>query len=365
VKFSISQNELLNALTVVSKGVSTRSTLPVLSGILIEAQNDQLTFISTDLVLSITYSCAALIEEKGSAVFPAKFFLDIVKNLNNAAVSVYSEEETAEISCDGSSFTIKTLNPEDFPAFPDVDTTQTISVPFIQFASMIKKVGRVVSKDESRAILTGVLITAESGLLKMVATDSYRLSVTQCESVDDTAGFNAVVSGNFLMDIASLPKSEERISLSLAENQIVVRYGSTVFVNRRIEGAFPNYQQLLPKEYNCRVGVSTSALISAVKRASLVGSSASPVKFSVFPNHGYIRLSASSQDVGSVEEEIPCDGEGEEIEIAFNCAYVLEGLNSIETDKVYIELQSSLKPGILTSDKEENYLYLVMPVRIS
>jgi len=365
VKFSISQSELQNALSVVMKGVSSRSTLPVLGGILINASEGKIILQSTDLVMSIRQTCSALVEENGSGVFPARLFFDIIRNLNDAAVSISVEDETAEISCDTANFSIKTLNPLDFPEFPQVSTSQTISLPFNQFSQMVKRVGKVVSKDESRAILTGVLITAQNGLLKMVATDSYRLAITQFELENSEAEFEAVVSGSFLMDIAALPKIEKPLSLSLAESQIVVSYGDTVFINRRIEGTFPNYQQLLPNSYASKIKVSTSLLTAGVKRTSLMGTAATPVQFSIEPENNKLTLRASSQDIGSVEEIIPCEGEGEIIPIAFNCAYVLEGLSSIETEFAYIEAQSSLKPGIITSDKEENFLYLVMPVRIS
>ena len=159
MKFSINQSELQNALSVVLKGIATRSTLPILSGIYLDAHDDTLTLQATDLELSIQYSVSALIEETGKAVVPGKLFSEIVKNLPDAAVHVAAEDDSAVITCDTASFSIKTLDAEDFPGFPHVDVQQEVSIPFTQFASMVKRVARVVSKDESRAILTGVLIT--------------------------------------------------------------------------------------------------------------------------------------------------------------------------------------------------------------
>ena len=161
MKFSINQSELQDALAVVLKGIATRSTLPILSGIYLDAHNDNLTLQATDLELSIQFTIPALVEEEGRSVFPGKLFFDIVKNLPDAAVHVETGEDSAVITCDASSFSIKTLDAEDFPGFPHVDTQQAISIPFSQFSSMVKRVARVVSKDESRAILTGVLITFE------------------------------------------------------------------------------------------------------------------------------------------------------------------------------------------------------------
>ena len=300
MKFSINQSELQNALSVVLKGIATRSTLPILSGIYLDAHDDTLTLQATDLELSIQYSVSALIEETGKAVVPGKLFSEIVKNLPDAAVHVAAEDDSAVITCDTASFSIKTLDAEDFPGFPHVDVQQEVSIPFTQFASMVKRVARVVSKDESRAILTGVLITLEDTTLKMVATDSYRLAITEAELPESSAEeFQAVIAGSFLQEISSLPRSEDDLKLALAENQIVVTYHDT------------------------------------------------------------------AQDVGSAQETLSCEGEGEDVEIAFNYAYVLDGLSSVSTDNVFLEVQSSMKPGIFKADEGENFLYLVMPVRIA
>lgn len=366
MKFSINKGELQNAISIVLKGVSTRSTLPVLSGILIEATGDKIILQATDLELSIQYSAAALVEEVGKAVLPGKLFSEIVKNLPDASVHVEAQDEQAYITCDTSSFSLKALNYEDFPGFPSVDVHQQIEIPFAQFSSMVKRVSRVVSKDSSRAILTGVLVTLEAGQLRMVATDSYRLAVTETSLPDATADeFQAVIAGAFLSEIASLPKTESPVTLALADNQILVTCEDTVFINRRIEGNFPNYKQLIPEGYVTRALIDVDRLVAGVKRASLLGSSTSPVKLDLNVASQTVQLSAASQDVGSAQETLPCEIEGEDVEIAFNYAYVLEGLSSVAGDEVYLEVQSSLKPGIFRAVAPENYLYLVMPVRVS
>ena len=348
------------------KGIATRSTLPILSGIYLDAHDDTLTLQATDLELSIQYSVSALIEETGKAVVPGKLFSDIVKNLPDAAVHLEAEDDSAVITCDTASFSIKTLDAEDFPGFPHVDVQQEIAIPFSQFASMVKRVARVVSKDESRAILTGVLITLEDSMLKMVATDSYRLAITETKLEDSAAEeFQAVISGSFLQEISSLPRTDDDLKLALAENQIVVTYHDTVFINRRLEGNFPNYRQLLPDSYVTRVSMDVGHLIAGVKRTSLLGQTSSPVRFDINMASQTAQLSAVAQDVGSAQETLPCQGEGEDVEIAFNYAYVLDGLSSVNTDNVFLEVQSSLKPGIFKSGEGENFLYLVMPVRIS
>lgn len=365
LKFSINKTDLQNALTTVQKGVSTRSTLPVLSGILLDVQADKVVLQSTDLELSIQYSVDALIEEEGKTVVPGKLFTDIIKNLPDAAIHIQSGEGEAKITCDNSSFSVHTLNYEDFPGFPNVETSQSLSIKFTQFASMIKKVSRVVSKDESRAILTGVLITFDEGKLRMVATDSYRLALTEMDMEDTAADdFQCVIAGNFLNEIAGLPSSDDMVTIALAENQIVVDYQNVVFINRRIEGNYPNYKQLIPDEYTTRATIDLSEIISSVKRASLLSSSTAPMKFDLNIASQTMQITVTSPDVGSVQETIVCEIEGEDTEIAFNSAYVIDGLTVVKGDKVYLEVQSSLKPGIFRALSPENFLYLIMPVRI-
>ncbi|MEY8561521.1 DNA polymerase III subunit beta [Eggerthellaceae bacterium 3-80] len=364
MKFSINKTELQNALAVVMKGTSTRSTLPILSGIYIETQQDSLLLQATDLELSIQYHTSALIDEPGKTVLPGKLFSDIVKSMPDAAIHLDINDNSAVITCDTSSFSIKTLSADDFPGFPHVDIEQEISVPFDAFASMVKRVARIVSKDESRGVLQGVLITLKENQLRLVATDSYRVAVTDAEiQASEAADFQAVILGSFLQEIASLPHSESPISIALSENQIVMKYQDTVFINRRIEGNYPNYQQLLPTSYATRIEIPTDILIAAVKRISLLSPNNSCVKFDINVDSQTLQLSSVAQDVGSAQEMLPATVLGEDNVIGFNYTYIIDGLTSIMTDKVIFEMQAPNKPGVLKADLGEDYLYLVMPVK--
>ena len=365
MKFSINQSELQNAITIVSRGASTRSTLPILSGILLEAKGDSLTLQTTDLELSMKFKVNALVEEEGRTVVPCKLFESIVKNLPDAAVRIEGREGSISLTCDTSSFSIKTLEAADFPGFPVVDTSQEISIPFPCFSSMVKRVARVVSKDESRAVLTGVLLTGEEGTLRMVATDSYRLALTEAPVATPDGGFRAVIAGVFLQSVASLPRTEENITFALADNQIVVKYLDTVLINRRIEGNYPNYKQLLPSSCSTRVTVSKDRLTSAVRRIAVVGQTSAPIRFDVDAASQTLLLSGATQDVGAAQEVIACEVEGDDAKISFNCSYVSEGLSAVETEKVFLDIQGSMKPGVLRADRGENYLYLIMPVRMA
>lgn len=365
MKFSINQSELQNALSVCVKGSSTRSTLSILAGVYIKAEEGSITLQTTNLELSIKVTCSALVEEQGESVVPAKLFLDIVKNLPDMAVRIEADASTAVVFCDSTTFSLKALNPLDFPAFPEVEADQEAQFPFSVFSKMVKRTSKVVSHDETRIVLTGVLISCVGTELKMVATDSYRLAVAETElSQPCPEEFEAVISGSFLSDIASLSQSDQPITLALSENQIIVKYQDTTFINRRIEGSFPNYKQLIADGFITRATLPTHALIDAVRRVSLLSNKVSPVQIKVDSEAGVVTLLTNSQDIGNAQENLICEVEGEPVEIAFNYSFLLDGLNSIDTDAVHLDLFGPMKPGLLRATEGENFLYLIMPVRV-
>ena len=338
MKFSINQSELLNALTIVSKGTSGRSTLPVLSGVYIETQPGGLILQTTDLERSIRYSVNALVEEEGRTVIPEKLLFDIVKNLPDAAVSVETQDSEVSVYCGKSSFTLRTLNAEDFPSFPQVDVMKRVALPGPEVSTMCARGGGVGAEDG----------------IKMVATDSYRLAVAEVEVENVPDDFEAIVSGSFLQEVASLPKIDEIITMGITENQIVFYYQNMVLINRRIEGNFPNYRQLIPDTYVTKTCFTTQELITAVKRVSIINADTRNTV-----------IDSVSQDVGMAQETLGCEVLGENMQIAFNHQYVIDGLSSITTDQVFLETQSSMKPGIFKAADGQRFLYLVMPVRIA
>ena len=364
MKFSINQNEFNNTLTVVSKGAATRSTLPILSGILIKAFDNMLILEATDMDQSIRCSCPALIEEEGETVVPARLLTDIVKNLPDAAIHFSYSEDAATVLCDTSSFSLKTLQASDFPGFPEAEEQNCINLPFKTFSSMVKKVSRAVSRDDSNPILSGVLLQVENNVLRMVATDSRRLSLCEAELETPSEEFSAVISGTFLNDLASLLGEYEQITLALSENQIIAKYGSYTFINRRIEGNYPPYNQLLTGEFTTHITFNTQQLLQAIKRVSLVSSNTSPVRFDLNQASQTTQLSSTTKDVGAAQETISSQIEGEDIQIAFNSRYLIDGLSTIDDEIITLDLLSNLKQGIFRN-QDGSFIYLLMPVRFS
>lgn len=365
MKFSIAKSELVDALGVVLKGMSSRSTLPILSGIYISASQEKLTFQTTDLEISVRHIVDALIEVPGDIVIPGKIFSEVVKSLPDAAIHISLEHEIFTVSCLESRFTLHTLNPADFPNFPEIHTEFSVSLPSKQLSSMVKKVSKAVSKDESRAVLTGILFKVEGDAISLVATDSYRLAISKARLEEPVVNdLELIIPGSIFDEISRLSTTVDTIEVGDSENQIVFHFSNTTFITRKIEGNYPNYEQIIPKEKSISAVIDTNLLLSAVRRASILAQSHTPVRFSLSSETQFLDISSTAQDIGGANEKVPAQIDGEDIEIGFNHQYIIDGLNVIDTDEVVFEAQTSLKPGIFKTVGGEYFFYLTMPVRL-
>lgn len=364
MKLSVARSELLDALSVVGKGMSARSTLPILSGVLITASAGEMQLQATDLEVSVRRTCPALIENEGQVVVPGKLLTEIVRNLPEAAVTIETEGETANVRCQQSSFTVKTMNANDFPKFPEVAVEKTITLPTSVMSTAVRRVSRSVSRDETRATLTGVLVVVDGPSLRMVSTDSYRLAVSEVILGEaPSEGLEVVVPGKALDEVARLAGDNQELSIGLSENQIVFSFGQTTFITRKIEGNFPNYKQIIPKDAATYIEVAGDELMAAVKRVSLMALHNSPIKLSVNVADQTLSLTATTQDVGDASEDLMVKAEGADAGIAFNHSFLMDGLNSAGTETVRLEIKDHEKPGLIKSVSDEGFFYVLMPVR--
>ncbi|MBS3956613.1 MAG: DNA polymerase III subunit beta [Clostridiales bacterium] len=368
MRFSVARGELVNALAIAGRAVSSRSTLPILSGFLISSSSSGgVVLQATDLEVSVRHTIPmAGIERPGSAVLPGKLLTDIIRSLPEAAVTIAVEGEVAIVSCLQSSFTLRVLPADDFPRFPEVDEKESFSLPATSVKDAVHHVIKATSRDETRPILTGILLAIDGPILKTVATDSYRLAVK--ESVleqPNTQNVEVVVPARTLDEVVRSMDEKDSVSISVTDNQIVIRFRETTFVTRRIEGTFPNYRQLIPKDEETTVVVSREEMISAVKRVSLLAQHNAPLRLSVRAEDQTLSLSAKTHDVGDASEDLMAEVRGADVEIAFNHSFLIDGLLSAEGDTVSISIVSPLKPGVITSPQDSGFLYLLMPVRLS
>ncbi len=366
MKLSSSTHELLGQLQTVTRVASTRSAVQALSGVQVEA-GDGVELRATDMEVALRVPLEARVERAGTVVLPARLLLDVVRQLPAGEVSLElrASENDVELIAGSSRFHLRTLRAEDFPPLPERGGDQVVTVPAGAFVETIARVSRSASRDETRPILTGILVSAARDELRMVATDSYRLSVkeTRLEApLED--GFEANVPARALEELARLvPQGDESIRIGVRTNQVVFEVGRLTLSSRLIDGQFPNYRQLLPETYEHELTLDRAELLEVVRRISLMAQKNAPLRLSF--TEGEVRISAQTPDVGEASEPMPVPFGGEPFEIGFNPEFLVGGLESAASDDVRLKLISPLRPGLLEAADASGFLYLIMPIRLN
>ena len=368
MKFSIPCDQFVASLGVAARGVSTRSAIQTLSGVLVRAEGSRLELQATDMELGIRVAVPAQVEREGEAVVPGRLLLDVVRALPKEELSFEyrSSQQDVEVVSGTAKFHLRTLPLEDFPKLPEPGGS-TMRVPSAAFVETINRVARSASRDETRPHLTGVLVSASGKELRMVATDSYRLSVKETSLDQPLDGeLEANVPARTLQElgrVAGGDNPEAEIEIAALENQVVFTVGDTVLSSRLVEGRFPNYRQLLPESFEHELRLSTAELLEVVRRISLLAQKNAPLRMAF--SDGALEVSAQTPDVGEASESLPVPFKGEPLEIGFNPEFLRDGLESAESDELVLKLISPLRPGLIQSGDDGGFTYLVMPIRLN
>jgi DNA polymerase III subunit beta len=367
VKLSTSSQELLTKLQVVSRVASTRSAVQALSGVQIAAE-DSVELRATDMEVGLRVPLEAVVERSGTVVLPARLLVDVVRQLPSGDVSLELRpaEQDVEVVAGTARFHIRVLRSEDFPPLPDPGGDQIVTMPAPAFTETIARVARSASRDETRPILTGILVSAAGEELRMVATDSYRLSVkeTGLEAPLD-GSFEANVPARALQELVRIAQAGEEgeLTIGVRANQVVFDLSGIVLSSRLIDGQFPNYRQLLPDTHEHELTVSTSELTDVVRRMSLMAQKNAPLRLHF--GEGELRVSAQTPDVGEAHEAMPVPFQGEPFEIGFNPDFLRDGLESVDADDLRLKLISPLRPGLIEAGDDSGFQYLIMPIRLN
>ena len=360
MRFTVSKSALARAISVVSKCLTSNHEKPILGGILVSANDGSIVMQATDTNVSIRHVMPANVDEEGATVVSGRLLAAIVKNLPDAAVEFSQAGDTVTVACEKARFTLRTFKAKDFPEFPEVVESQSIELPSDLLATMVDKVYKVTSKDNSRPILAGVLLRVADGMIRLVATDAYRLAI--CDAgIESEQSFEAIVPGNAIHQVLSMPTMTEAIAIGASDNQVTFSFGSTTYVTRRIEGSFPNYRQLLPSTCSVKVSLNADELSQALRRAGVVAVSNPSVRFAV--DGDAMTLFASSPDHGESTETIGASTDGDPMSIGLNYHYVLDGVDAM-SGEVFLEMSSPMQPAVFKSYADISYLYLLMPVRL-
>jgi DNA polymerase III subunit beta len=367
MKLTCAKDELAEKLQVAGRGVSTRASVQILAGILLRAASGQLSLSATDMEISLRVSLDAQVEDEGSVVVPGRLLVDIVRLLpaGEVTISHKAEEGVVELVCGTASYRLHTYAAEDFPRLPEIEASTAFTVDKEAFVDTIARVSRSASRDESRPVLTGVLVRFEGDKLVMAATDSYRLSVKETALPEGPGReVEAIVPARALAELARIAQGGEPGSLQVGvqENQVVFGVDDVWLTARRIDGQFPNYKQLLPETFEAEVTMPREEFLDVVRRTSVLAQRKSPLRLRF--EDGELTVSAQTQDVGEARESLPISYSGETIEIGFNAEFLRDGLESVSDDNVRVKLISPLRPGLIHGESDD-FLYLIMPIRLA
>lgn len=368
MKVSTARDVLFTQLQTVTRAASTRSAVQALSGVQLQATSAGIELRATDMEIGLRVPVDGEVVREGTVVLPARLLVDVVRALTGATVSLElrSSEQDVEIVAGSATFHIRTLRLEDFPPFPEPEEGGRVEVPAAAFVETVLKVARSASRDETRPVLTGILVSASESELRMVATDSYRLSVKETTlDAPLTGSFEANVPARALQELTRIVQhaDAERLAVSVRTNQVIFEVGGIVLSSRLIDGQFPNYRQLLPDAYEHELQLAGAEATEVVRRISLLAQKNAPLRLAF--SEGELTVSARTPDVGEARESMPVPFQGEPLEIGFNPEFLRDGLEAVESGDVVLKLISPLRPGLIEAADGSGFQYLLMPIRLN
>lgn len=366
MKISCTQENLAKGLGIVGRSVGTRTTLPVLNNILLKTEKGGLKIAATDLEIGISTWIGAKVDDEGAITIPAKLLVDYINTNSDKTISFAMKDLTVHFESEHFKANIKGIEASEFPVIPTVKKEKEIEVLKVDFERAISKVIIAAALEESRPVLAGIYIYGKDSKIKIVATDSYRLAEETVSLTNKLAGdVSFIVPQRTMAEVLRiLPQAPEKIKIYPGENQVEFVLGETVIVSRLIEGSFPDYNQIIPKNSKTIVKVNVPEFSNAIKMASLFArESANNIKLK-FASPNKLSVIASSPHLGDNVSEVTSQIKGDDLEIAFNAKFILDVLQGIREQEITLELSSSMAAGLIKGIKDTNYLYVIMPLRI-
>ena len=363
LKATCSRDELATSLGIVARGLSTRSAVQVLTGILLQPEDGKLLLGTTDMEVSLRAFVSGEIQGDGAVVVPGRLLTDLVRLLPDDAVSLSFDQGDGvlEVTSGRYSSKVNVFSAEDFPRLPAVDVPLH-TIPATALLGTIEKVARAASRDESRPVLTGILVRFDGDRLTMAATDSYRLSVKETMLGESGPELDAIIPARALQELSRLAVGGDVVTLGVHENHVVFGANDVWLTTRRIDGQFPNYKQLLPETFEVEVTTARQPLLEVIRRAGVMAQRNAPLRLQF--SEGELAVSAQTQDVGEARESLEIDYAGEPLEIGFNPDFLRDGLEAVGGETVQLKLINPLRPGLLAAP-DEDFWYLIMPIRLA
>ncbi|MGL5381550.1 DNA polymerase III subunit beta [Clostridium sp.] len=362
--FICEKHLLQEGISIVSKAITGKTTMPILEGIYINATKEGLTLVGSDIDVCIETKVSSDVLEEGKIVIDSKIFGEIIRKLPNSDVKIETlENDIIQITCEKSVFNLVYMNGEDYPALPSINEDLSVEVPQNLLKNMIKGTSFAIAQDETRPILQGILFEVKNKSLNLVALDGYRLAVRN-EFLDNENDLEVVIPGKTLNEVSKiLEDTSDIVKITFTNNHILFNLGNTKIISRLLDGKFVNYISLLPQEYKILVNVNKQELQNGIERASLMAKDGNSNLIKLDVQEDTLVITSNSQ-LGKVREEVSISLQGEDVQIAFNSRYLLDVLKNMEDDEVRLEMTSSVSPCVLKGKNTQNAKYLVLPVRL-
>lgn len=369
MNLTIAKDQLLHGLQSVQNIVSTRTTLPILSNVLLRASKDRLEFTATDLDVTVSCSVEAKVKKTGATTIPVKRFFGVVRELASPEIELEVDEKNAcSVRAGASFYKIHGLSADEFPPLTKLKEDKKITLAQDKLKGMLRKTSFAISTDESRYVLNGIFISLKEHKMTMVATDGRRLALVDEElDIPENSQGEFIIPTKAVNELNRLLADKGEVEVKLGDNQVALTLKddkgfSILLISKLVEGNYPNYRQVIPGETKERIALPREELLAAVRRAQIMTSDkANSVKLAVSLNN--LAITANSPEVGEARESMAINYKGREMAIAFNPAYLVEPLNALAEDEVFLELIDELSPGVLKINGP--FLYVVMPMRLS
>jgi len=368
MRFQCSVSELWGALSTATHALSARTTMPILEGVLIEAEEGSLKITCSDGSMTITSTVTAEIEEEGRAVLPGRLFSDVIRKLPPAELSAsLNERDVMTLRCQGSRTNIAGMSAAFFPQKPKLEAEYFLELPQPMVKEMIRQTSFAVSADESRKILTGALMEIGRGEVRMVALDGFQLAVRIALITDETPEVRTIIPGKFLEELAKVLSDDEEARVTLVfgkSSQLMCSMGRATLYTTLLEGEFINYRSILPEEWRTRLLINREQMALCVDRAALMAREGKNNFIKLKIDDGVMEITSNSES-GDAYEELPVEQEGDGLEIGFNVRYLADALRAISEEQVYLNFQTSVRPMVIKPVTESAFVYVVLPVRIN
>ena len=373
MEFTIKRDYFITQLNDTLKAISPRTTLPILTGIKIDAKDNNVILTGSDSEISIEITIPKQVDgedivditETGSVVLPGRFFVDIIKKLPGKDVKLSTNEQFQTLITSGhSEFNLSGLDPEQYPLLPQVSRDDAIQLSVKVLKNIIAQTNFAVSTSETRPVLTGVNWLIQDNELICTATDSHRLAVRKLKLEDESENKNVIIPGKALSELNKIMSDNDDIDIFFASNQVLFKVGNVNFISRLLEGHYPDTTRLFPENYEIKLGLDNGEFYHAIDRASLLAREGGNNVIKLSTGNEVVELSSTSPEIGTVKEEVTAtDVEGGNLKISFNSKYMMDALKAIDNDEVEVEFFGTMKPFILKPKADDSVTQLILPIR--